>query len=220
MVKAILFDMDGVIVDSNPFHRPAWIEFCKAHGVEVDDEFFNQYISGKTNDEAFEVVFKGKYSKEQLTDFAKQKESIYRAHIAPHLAPVTGLNEFLEHAAKHYKLAVGTSACIENVDFTLDGLKIRHYFQAIVSELDVTIGKPNPEVYLKAAEKLGVASKDCIVIEDSNAGVQSGVNAGMKVVGITTTMSEQQLVEQGASLVIQDFIGLDQKINAMFSPTH
>lgn len=202
----ILFDMDGVIADTNPFHKTSIQQFCTRHGIDASDAFLKEKVYGRVNKEWIPNLF-GALNAEKVKALADEKEQLFREIYAPHLRAVDGLIEFLQLLQKNgVKAAVATSAPLENADFILDGLNIRKYFDAVLHSADVEKGKPHPEIYLKAAAALGKLPTECIVIEDSISGVQAGKAAGSKVIGITTT---HEGVEFGSiDLVINDFIGL------------
>lgn len=202
----ILFDMDGVIADTNPFHKTSIQQFCTRHGIDASDAFLKEKVYGRVNKEWIPNLF-GALSAEKIKILADEKEQLFREIYAPHLRVLDGLIEFLQLLHENgVKAAVATSAPLENADFILDGLNIRKYFDAILHSADVEKGKPHPEIYLKAAAALGKLPTECIVIEDSISGVQAGKAAGSKVIGITTT---HEGVEFGSiDLVINDFIGL------------
>lgn len=202
----ILFDMDGVIADTNPFHKVSIQQFCVRHGIEASDEFLREKVYGRVNKEWIPNLF-GELASTEIEKLAAEKEQLFRELYAPHLQAVEGLIEFLQRLQKHQiKAAVATSAPLENADFILDGLNIRSYFQAILHSADVERGKPDPEIYLKAADALDEYAEDCIVIEDSISGVQAGKAAGAKVIAITTTHDADEFGP--VSLVIENFKGL------------
>ncbi|AHM62253.1 haloacid dehalogenase superfamily protein [Flammeovirgaceae bacterium 311] len=213
---AILFDMDGVIVDSNPYHKLAFQAFLKQHNITLSDEELKTNVFGRTNKEIMSYIFSDDASPQQTEQWANEKEAIFRDLYKEDIKAVKGLHSFLQEIKERgIATAVGTSAPLANLDFVLDLLNIRQYFDVLVHSKDVTHGKPHPEVYLKAAAQLGVAPGNCIVIEDSLPGVQAGLNAGMKVIGITTTHTPEEL--QDTDLVIQDFDNLSlEKITGLF----
>jgi beta-phosphoglucomutase len=207
MAFAVLFDMDGVIVDNNPFHKQAWVEFCKKYNWELSEENVEQYIYGRTNKDALTFLLKREATKEDVDRYGEEKEALYREIYREHLQPVPGLLQFLQNLKKEdARLAVATNAPKSNIDYTLELAGVKEYFNKIVDATYVSRGKPDPEIYLKAAELLGVKPEACIVVEDSLAGVQAGLNAGMKVIGITTTHSPEEL--SNTHLIINDFEGL------------
>ena len=200
---AIIFDMDGVIVDTNVFHKKAIHQFCRKYGFELTEEQLRTSVYGRTNKDWITNLF-GTLSTEQLHYYADEKEQLFRDLYAPHITPVKGLVAFLEKLVNaSIPRAIATSAPRANVDFVLGKTKLGKYFDTILDERMVTHGKPNPEIYLKTALALGFPNDRCIVIEDSLSGVTAGVKSGSKVIGITTTHTREELTE--ASFVINDF---------------
>jgi beta-phosphoglucomutase family hydrolase len=200
-IRAFIFDMDGVIVDSNPLHRVAWEEYNRRHGIKTTEEMHRR-MYGKRNDQIVRDFFGEGLSDEEVFAHGARKEALYREMLSPRLqaALVPGLQAFL---ARHRKVpaAVATNAEPANVDFVLGNAGLREYFAAIVDGHQVANPKPHPEVYLRAAELLGVAPEYCVVFEDSYAGVQAGLAAGMRVVGVSTTHPDLP----GVSLLIRNF---------------
>jgi len=207
--QGALFDMDGVIADTNAFHKQAIKVFCEKHELDVSDDFLEKKVYGRINREWIPELF-GELSDAEVEQLADEKEALFREIYAPHLQPVAGLEDFLKHLQEvGVKAIVATSAPGENADFILDGLQIRHYFEGALNSSHVTHGKPHPEMYQKAAAKLNLAPEACLVFEDSLSGVQSGKNAGCKVVGLTTTHTAEELGD--ADWVLDDFKGLTMK---------
>jgi beta-phosphoglucomutase len=202
----VIFDMDGVIVDSNPYHKIALKEFCSRHGYELTDDQLLKRIYGRTNREWITDLF-GKLPEDQLMEYTEEKESLFRKLYDDDIKPVKGLIPFLELLNEHKILrAIGTSAPRTNVDFTLNKTHTVKYFPTILNDTFVTHSKPHPEIYLISAEALGLPNSQCIVIEDSLSGVEAGQRAGSKVIGITTTHTREELSH--CDLVIDDFDGL------------
>ena len=212
----VLFDMDGVIVDSNPFHKIAFEQFLARYQISLTDEQLKAHVYGKTNKEAMPYIFKKELSPTELDERAEEKEAIFRGIYKKDIQPVEGLVPFLQMLkAQGVPTAVGTSAPTANLHFILDSLHLKPYFDALLDSTHVTHGKPDPEIYLKSAQELGVEPKHCLVIEDSLAGVQAGLNAGMKVMGITTTHTAEELSK--THLIIHNFVGLTtEKLQALF----
>jgi len=188
--RALIFDMDGVIIDSNPTHRQAWIEFNRRHGIETTDSMLAR-MYGKRNDEIVRDFFGAHLNDREVFDRGAAKEALYRQMIGPNLtiSMVPGIREFLE-AHQNLATAVATNAEAANADFVLDRMGMRSLFRVVIDGHQVTNAKPHPEIYLRAAELLGVAPQDCVVFEDSYAGVAAGEAAGMPVIGIGTTHQE------------------------------
>jgi beta-phosphoglucomutase len=204
---AIIFDMDGVIVDNHEFHFKAWKEFCEKYGIHLNEDDFKENINGRTISEVVSFVFKKELSAKEIKDYGDEKESMYRNIYKDYIKPVRGIEDFLRHLkGENVKVAVATSAPTVNVDFTLDTLNLRRYFDLIIDSTFVEKGKPDPQVYLVTAEKLGMAPERCIVFEDSVSGIKAGKNAGMWVIGLETTHEAKDIEE--ADAIIKDFEGL------------
>ncbi len=200
--RAFIFDMDGTLVDNMHFHTEAWGKMLSENGVEMNAHDFLVKTAGKTNREILPTVF-GEISDERITELGHRKESLYQELFLPHRAVVKGVIEFLEEAKKlGVKMAVSTAAPVMNVEFILDGLDLRKFFQAVVTAADVKEGKPNPEIFLKSAEKLNVAPENCLVFEDAIGGFEAAHRAGMKSIGIATVNS------------IEDILHLDSVVEA------
>ncbi len=199
--------MDGVLVDSNPYHKIALNQFCAKYGHHLTEEGLRNKIYGRTNKEWITNLF-GALPSDQLTKYGEEKEALYRELFDKDIQPVTGLIDFLILMDKHkIPRAIGTSAPRSNVDFTLSKTGMQGFFSIILDESHVTHGKPNPEIYINVARKLGLPPRQCIVFEDSISGVISAKSAGAKVIGITTTHTAEEL--SGTDLVINDFENLD-----------
>jgi beta-phosphoglucomutase len=208
--------MDGVIVDSNPFHKIALKQFCKAHGHDLSEEQLVGRIYGRTNKDWIPNVF-GDIGNEKVKQYANEKEAMFRKIYADDIKPLEGLLEFLENVERAGIIkAIATSAPRDNVWFTLQNTHTEKYFSIILDEAFVTRGKPDPEIYLKTASAVEIEPGYCVVFEDSLSGVKAGKAAGCKVVGITTTHSREELYE--TDFVIDNFRGLDPEalISSLF----
>jgi len=204
---AVIFDMDGVIVDSNPFHKVALKQFCEKHGYFLSDDELRGRIFGRTNKDWLTSLFNGKVTAQQVKEFEAEKESLFREIFAPHIKPVKGLISFLKMLeTRQIPRAVATSAPPANVEFTLEKTGTQKFFQVVVDGDAVENGKPHPEIYLKAAAAIHFSPQNCIIIEDSLSGIAAGRQAGCKVIGITTTHTREEL--QNTDLVIDDFSDL------------
>jgi beta-phosphoglucomutase len=204
---AVLFDMDGVIVDTNPAHKKAILRFCDTYSKRLSDDEMKKYIWGRTNKEWLRHLFGEDLPDEQMKLYADEKELLFRNIYEPDVKLLDGLVPFLDLLEQHnIPKAIGTSAPRANVDFVFKHTGIEKYFDTVLDETFVTIGKPNPEIYLKAAKALSFDPEDCIVIEDSLAGIEAGKRAGCKVIGITTTHSDAELSH--ADLTAADFTTL------------
>ena len=174
-IHALIFDMDGVIIDSNPWHRIAWTEYNRKLGVETT-EAMQQTMYGKRNDELIREFFGPHLTDEEVFAHGAAKEAMYRELMKPNLdrSLVPGVRQFL---GRHHNLdlAVATNAEPANVDFVLDGAGIRSLFRVIVNGHDVSRPKPDPEIYLRVAQLLEAEPASCIVFEDSRTGVEAGL---------------------------------------------
>ncbi|MFZ5939502.1 MAG: HAD family hydrolase [Bacteroidota bacterium] len=200
---AVIFDMDGVIVDNAAFHFEAWGEFCAKKGLEFNREEFRGWF-GSTNREILARLYGRKVSRQEAVKLGEEKEAIYRQIYEPVLSPVHGLAYFLNELKRYnFKLAVATSAPPKNVDFVLSNSHTRKYFDAIVDASGVRHGKPSPEIYLKASRKLRIKPQNCLVFEDAFYGIEAARNARMKVIGVGTTHKAEEL--KGTEMNIHDF---------------
>jgi len=210
--------MDGVIVDSNPFHKIALKQFCKKYGHNLTEEELREKIYGRRNQDWLINVF-GPLGGRKMKEYGDEKEALFREIYDKDVKPVDGLPVFLKRLKElKIPMAIATSAPRANVDFTLVKTGLSDYFNIILDDSFVTQGKPHPEVYLKTAEALKFKPSDCVVFEDSLAGVQAARKAGCKVVGITTTHTREELHE--TDVVIENFVELDPKdlIARLFRP--
>jgi len=199
----IIFDMDGVIVHSNPAHKKAIQQFCKNHNQDVSAEFMENRLYGRTNEEWIPELF-GEMDADRLQVLADEKEQMFRDMFIPEENIVEGVMDFLNTlASQDIPMAVATSAPRENADYILSRLSIEHYFHTILDSSHVSKGKPDPEVYLKASKALNRTPEQCLVFEDSVSGVKAGLGAGAKVIGVATTHSQHEL--GSCDLVIDDF---------------
>ncbi len=204
---AVIFDMDGVIVDSNPYHKIALEKFCRQHGHELSEQQLREKIYGRTNKDWLTNLF-GRMEEKKLLAYADEKEGIFRELYNDDIVPLKGLRGFLDLLDQHQiPRAIATSAPRANVDFTLSKTGLTKYFPIILDDTFVSQGKPDPEIYLKAAAALSLPNGRCIVLEDSISGVQAGKSAGSKVVGVLTTHTAAELSD--TDQVINNFEGLD-----------
>ncbi len=195
--KAFLFDLNGTMVDDMEYHVIAWEKLLNEDlkaGLTL--EAIRKEMYGRNDEVMIRIFGTSKFTVEEMFALSHEKEKRYQQAFLPHLKLISGLPGLLEKAKnQNVKMAIGSAALPFNVDFVLDNLHIRHYFQAIVTAQDVKMSKPHPETYLKAARLLGVEPADCIVFEDAPKGVEAAENAGMKAV-VLTTMHENDEFSQ------------------------
>jgi beta-phosphoglucomutase len=215
-MKAVLFDMDGVVVDNLPYHVDAWLLFCERHKIPLTREVFYKELNGMNSKDTFEWFYKKEMTHSEVEVLEEEKEILYRGFYQADMKPAPGLLVFLKALRTNgIKTALATSAGPGNIDFIVDGLSIRDQFDAIIGGAEVRKGKPDPEIYLKAAEMVGVAPADCWVIEDSLQGISAGLNAGMQVVGITTSHTATELAH--THWVAADFVDLFENLQKLNS---
>ncbi len=192
MIRAALFDMDGVIVNNRDAHLEAFAEFARRHNQPLDPMILLPYF-GSTN----EVIMKTLFGRDDLTDeqverYSKEKEEIYRQQYDPVMQPARGLVGLLRALREEgFRIAVGSSAPQVNVDFVLNRCGIADCFDATASGSEIRHSKPDPEVYLLAAAKLGVDPAECVVFEDAFVGVEAARRAGAKVVAVASTFPRE-----------------------------
>jgi beta-phosphoglucomutase len=202
---AMIFDMDGVLIDSMPLHTLAWERYLGGLGVVIPD--LERRMHGKRNSELVRDMIGANLTEDIVFQHGAEKERMFRKLLLEKElthAQIPGLIEFLERH-RDIPMAVGSNAEPENIDFVLDRLGLRTYFPVTVNGMQVERPKPFPDIYLEAARRLGAEPADCIVFEDSPTGAAAGRAAGMRVVGIETTIPTE-------------FEGIDLKIKDFFDP--
>lgn len=207
MLAAILFDLDGTIVNTDPLHYQAWREMLLSYGVEIDETFYKSRISGRLNPEIVKDILP-QLSPSAGQKVAEEKEALFR-QLALHLQPLSGFSELLAWTETHQlKRALVTNAPRLNTEFMLELLGIKAAFHTIVLADDCIAGKPDPAPYQVALKNLGITAENAIALEDSPSGIRSAVGAGIRTIGITSTQSPQVLQEIGAFMTIPDFTDL------------
>lgn len=187
MIKGVIFDMDGTMVDNMMIHHRAWQRKLAELGLDFTIEEVKENVHG-VNDEILVRLFGDRFDAQQRQQIAFEKEAAYREIFLPELKLIEGLPAFLEQLKDAgIPLAIGTAAPAENMNFVLDELQLHPYFQAAFHAGDVTQGKPHPEIFQKAATALGLSPIDCLVFEDSPTGIEAARRAGSQAIAITTT---------------------------------
>lgn len=205
---AVIFDMDGVLVLSGPAHWVAWREIAAVHGTELTREQFLSF-NGMTNQDICTRLWGTRATPDFIAHIADVKERAYRAAVEANVPLAPGCRELLATLhARALGIAVGTSGPKENVDLVLDRGGIRPFFGAVVHAGLVQRGKPAPDIFLRAAELLGIAPQRCVVVEDAPTGVQAARTAGMRVVGVATNHHADELLDVGAAVVLPDLASI------------
>jgi len=204
---AVIFDMDGVLLDSGAHHRDAWRQLLADLGLEPAPDFWRRTI-GRPAEEAVAHLLERPVPPAEAAALARRKREHYARLAARGMLPVAGAPAFVGMlAAEGVPRAVATSASRHDVETLLVAIGVRRHFEVVVTAEDVRRGKPDPEVYLRAAAGLGLPPKNCLVFEDSVVGVHAAHDAGMRVIGLTTAHSASELLAAGAERAIADFQG-------------
>jgi beta-phosphoglucomutase len=207
--EAFLFDLNGTMIDDMRFHLEVWFEvITKDLGATLTREEVRSHMYGKNEEVLIRIFGESRFKQFNFEAISQAKEERYQQIYRPHLQLLPGLHDFLK-ATKENKIKMGMASAAPpfNIDFVLDNLNIRDYFQAVVSGVDVAESKPHPEVFLKAAEHLGIKPTECIVFEDAPKGVEAAANAGMDCIVITTMHEPHEFaVYKNVRLFIKDFL--------------
>lgn len=191
---AVIFDMDGVIAHTNPYHAEAFKQFFDNYGIPYTNQEFEDHMYGKHNSYIMTYFFKREVAGSELTHLEHEKEGLFREIYQHHIAPITGFLEFLSALkAAGFQTGVATSAPRANLDLIMNGLGFESQMESILASEDVQMHKPDPEIYLKSASNLGVKAENVVVFEDSYSGVSAAINAGARVVGVLTSHTKAQL---------------------------
>ena len=204
MYRALLFDLDGTIAETDSLHLPTWVDALQPHGVEVDEEFYRHRISGRNTAEIVRELLPD-LTDEQGRSIGDAKEASFRER-ASELEPLPGLVDFIERGRKRgMRIALVTNAPEENVETILPALKLRGLFDAVVLADEVEAVKPDPAPYRAALERTGVPAERALAFEDSVSGISSSVAAGIPTVGITSSQDPRRLIGAGAFMTAVDF---------------
>jgi beta-phosphoglucomutase family hydrolase len=212
-LEAVIWDMDGVIADTAPYHFKAWQTVFPPRGATFTEQDFRHHF-GQRDDTIIRDTIPG-LSAEEVDVIAAEKEAVFRQEAAHKVKPLPGAIELLKSLKEHgLKMAIASSAPIENIELITGSLKIKQYFQTLVWGREVAEGKPSPLGFLLAAERLGVEPGNCLVIEDAVAGVAAAKRAGMKCLAVTNNHPRESLsaanliVETLESVSVDDLAGL------------
>ena len=203
---AVIFDLDGVLVDTGWAHKQAWFAFAEKHGIDISDDFFAATF-GMTNDRIIPMLLGRSLTSGQLKHLSDWKEQLYRRIIANKLAPDERLETLLADLKKAgFSLAIGSSAPKANLDLIRERLRFDRFFDNYVTCEDVDEGKPSPQVFIKAAAKLSIAPRNCVVVEDAVAGIEAAKAAQMAVVALATTRKRRDLEKANADLIFDTLV--------------
>ena len=213
---ALIFDLDGVIADTAQFHENAWLQFCKKHDIKITTEQFRNQLFGRSNRETLRILLGKNLPENELQQMVSEKENLFRQLAANNLHTINGLKDFLEEiSGNNIQAAVASSAPMVNILFSLEQTGTASFFDVLVSSDEITHSKPHPEIFLKAAQKINYKPAECVVFEDSYAGIEAGLSAKMKVIAVASTHQPDQLPQN--LMIINDFSVISiQKILQLF----
>lgn len=206
-LQAVVFDMDGVIVDSHPAHRFAWKQFLRKLGKEVPESELDFIMDGRKREDIL-VHFLGPLSAEQLERYGKMKNDLFW-QAASKVRPVPGAFEFIDRVHKAgITMAVATSASAGRTYPILTRAGLLNSFRAVITGDDVRKGKPDPGIYRLACQRIHCSPEAAVAVEDAASGIRAAKAAGLKCVGIARNGSRDQLAAAGADCVLQDFVDI------------
>jgi HAD superfamily hydrolase (TIGR01509 family) len=203
----VIFDMDGVLMDNNLYHEIAWKRFCERYDVQLTDEELHEFVFGRVAKDTLEFIFRRELTPEEIEFFVEEKELIYRKLYQPLIKPLDGLMDFLDDLEKNrIPMAMATSAPAGNIEFAFRHIPVAKYFRFYLDASNVKKGKPDPEIYLRSIEKLGLPPRNCFIFEDSHSGIKAAIGSGARVIGVSSTHEPAEL--NGVEKVIPDFTGI------------
>lgn len=209
--EALIFDMDGTMIDSMPWHAKSWVAFARQHGIGMDVSEILARTTGRTGVECMREVFGRPLSDAECVELVHQKELIYRDMFGEQFAEVAGFTAFAKQAAaKGLKIAVGTAGDRHNIEFAMSRLKMDPLPLAIVGGDEGLTGKPTPAIFLEAARRIGAAPERCIVFEDAPFGIEAARRGGMRAVAVCSTHSAEELAGPHVIAAVRNYHELTQ----------
>jgi beta-phosphoglucomutase len=206
-ICAVVFDMDGVLINSHPAHLAAWKAFLSSVGNEVTDHELSFILEGRTRNEILRH-FLGDLPASQLREYGLRKDEIFRS-MEHKIEAVPGVVQFLKLLNDgRIATAIATSASEIRTFSTIERMGLSEYFETVITAADVITGKPDPTVYLLACERVGIPPTHALAFDDAPAGIQSAKSAGLRCIGVSSNGLTQLLLERGAERVIPDFVGI------------
>ena len=211
-VEALIFDMDGTMIDSMPFHRESWIDFARLHGLSMQIDELMRRTTGRNGAECMSELFGRPVPHEEAWVLVREKERLYREAFAPPaFREVAGFRSFAARArARGLRLGVGTAGDRHNIAFAFEHLALAEPPHAVVGGDEGLPGKPEPAIFLEVARRLGVAPERCVVFEDAPLGIEAARRAGMRAVAVTTGHRAEELAGRHVLAAIDHYHGLDE----------
>jgi beta-phosphoglucomutase-like phosphatase (HAD superfamily) len=193
-IKALIFDMDGTMIDSMPYHKQSWAEFARRQGLTQPIEDLMCATTGRTGTECMSQLFGREMAFDEALHLVEEKEAIYRELFTPHFCEVAGFKAFMDVALRQgMAVGVGTAGDAANVAFAFSHLKLAPEPSVVIRGDMGLAGKPHPDIFLEAAKRLGFEPSECIVFEDAPLGIEAARRAGMRAVALTTTHTAEEL---------------------------
>ncbi len=203
LLKGLIFDMDGTLVDSIPYHRKSWLAFLDKYGINHEKFYADNH---GTIGEMIQRLFGNDLSEKEVVSLGEEKEALYREMYEPYVGPIPGLMDFLDKIKEaEVKTAIATMGDEKNIEFTLSQLGLMDYFDCVIGGHMVNRGKPDPEVFELAIGGLELHPSECLSFEDSSGGITSAKGAGTKVVGMTTSHNADELISWGVVHAMNNF---------------
>ncbi len=215
MIKGIIFDMDGTIVDSIPYHYEAWKKFFNEKKV---DNFSNELDifkdKGGSTLDFMRSIYGNIYSKKELKKIIEEKEIVFRRIYKGNIKPISGFIEFLNFIkTKNILVGLASNAIRKNVSMILTELEIYDHFDSIICGDEIINGKPNPEMFNETIDRFNINKNDCLIFEDSLEGIKGAINSGIKAIGVTSGSSCEFLMDAGAVETIENYLKIKNKLN-------
>ncbi|GAB4217580.1 MAG: beta-phosphoglucomutase family hydrolase [Rhodoferax sp.] len=208
-VAALIFDMDGTVVDSMPAHAQSWQAFAQQHGLTIDLPDLMRRTTGRTGAECMRELFERDLTDDEAWTLIAAKEALYRAQFGPQFRSVAGFHAFYGQARTlGLRVGLGTAGDQENIAFALGHLALPLPFDAVVGGDEGLRGKPEPDIFLAVAQRIGVAPQHCMVFEDAPFGIEAARRAGMRAVAICTGHRAEQLAGPHVVAAAPDFQAL------------